>query len=229
MVTELFVPRRELIVPKPPTRIKLDMAFGVGAGTTLFDKSRYRSHGAITGAQWATGLHGYALDFIPATPSYVEIPATETQLDFTSQAFSIVARIRIDDLTAHRIVFCRGLYQVDGWYLYVWSNGALALYTNQSTKSQQTTSAAGAITTATWYTIGASRSGASAQVFRNGVDITSGAGAHIDPATSARSAKIGICDDKATSPFDGKIEFLRIFGGIALSTSEHLAYHNALA
>jgi len=64
MVTELLVPRPGLIVPRPPSYVKLDMAFGVGAGTKLFDRSRYRNHGAITGASWNSGgRHGYCLDF----------------------------------------------------------------------------------------------------------------------------------------------------------------------
>ena len=87
----------------------------------------------------------------------------------------------------------------------------------------------GDMVTGTWYTVGVSRDGAAARIYVNGVDEVRVEGTHINPLTSARSAKIGIHDDKASNPFDGQIEFLRIFGGIALSASEHLAYHNALA
>ena len=94
MSTKILLPRE--IIPPFHLRdfVKLDMAFGVGAGATLFDKSRYRSHGAIITATWAAGVHGYCLDFVLATPDFVTIPAAHTQLDFTAQAFSIVLRAR---------------------------------------------------------------------------------------------------------------------------------------
>ena len=99
MPVEVLLPKVKVPAYKMPTYVKLAEAFGVGAGTDLFDKSRFRSHGAITGAVWAAGLHGYCLDFDPTIPSYVEIPAAHTQLDFTSEDFSLIARIYIDDLS----------------------------------------------------------------------------------------------------------------------------------
>lgn len=227
-IAELLLPERRIPAPGPPSRIALDMAFGVGAGAILGDKSRYRSHGAITGATWATGLHGKCLDFNPATPSYVEIPASHTQLNFTSESFSIVIRIKVDDLSTIRNLFQRGLGPGDGYYWLIQMNGAMNFLTYAGAVGQTSASSVGSIATGNWYTVGISRTGASVRVYVNGVDDTSVAGVHIDPLTCARTAKIGIHDDKANRPFDGKIEFLRVFGGIALSASEHLAYHNAL-
>lgn len=229
MVSDLFIPRRDFIVPKMPSYVKLDMAFGIGAGAQLMDKSRYRSHGTISGAAWATGAHGRCLDFDPTEPSYVEIAAADsTQLDFTSEDFSIVCRVYIDDLTGYRWIFSRGITNGDGYEFRInITDGIPYLNTNQSGAVQ--TTVGGTLTTGVWYTLGVSRDGAAVKIYANGVDVTSTSGTHIDPATSARSAKIGIYDNKVAFPFDGKIEFLRIFGGIALSASEHLAWHNALA
>lgn len=229
MIHELLLPRVREPALILPSYVKLDMAFGVGSGTSLFDKSRYRSHGTITGADWATGAHGYCLDFDKSVPDYVEIDADYDQLDFTSDDFSMVMRAKIDSLAATVILFCRGLDDTDGYSWRVTSVGRLHFRTEQSGAGQPSYSAAGDIATDTWYTLGMSRDGASVKVYKNGVDITSVSATHIDPATSARSAKIGIYDDKLLLTFDGKIEFLRIFGGLALSDSEHLAWHNALA
>lgn len=229
MVTKLFVPERRIVVPKPPSYLKLDMAFAIGAGAKLMDKSRYRSHGTISGATWADGAHGRCLDFNPATPSYVEIPAAYTQLDFTSQKFSIIARIKVDALPAYQNILVRGVGNVDGYEWWILSNGRLDFRTNQLSASQLTYSNAGDITIGSWYTIGMSRDGANVKQYVNGVGTIGGAGTHIDPATCARSVHIGIANDGATAPFDGKIEFLRAFGGKALSESEHKAWHNALA
>lgn len=228
MVTELLLPRGKILRPKPPSRIKLDMAFGVGVGASLFDKSRYRSHGAITTATWAAGVHGYCLDFVAANPDFVEIPAAHTQLDFTTQDFSFIVRLKADDLTANVAIYYKGTHQVDGIFWLILSTGALDLYTNQLLARQRSFSSGGDIVVGNWYTVGISRDGASVKLFKNGVDVTFSAGAHINPTTCARSAKIGIRDNRINDPFDGKIEFLRIFGGIALTASEHLAYHNAL-
>jgi len=225
----LLLPKSRAPVPSRPSYEVLNMAFGVGAGAHLYDKSRYRSHGAITTATWAAGLHGYCLDFNPATPDYVTIPAAHTQLNFIAEDFSIVARINIDDLTTFRIVFQRGIANTDGYFYYIHNNGGQIVTTAQALAQQDSSSPAGDIVVGNWYTIGMSRSGASIRLHKNGVDTTVVAGVHINPATCARSAKIGIWDDLATFPFDGRIEFLRIFRGIALTTSEHLAWHNALA
>lgn len=229
MTIELLVPRPRLVVPKPKSYVKLDMAFGVGAGTTLYDKSRYRSHGAITGASWATGLHGKCLDFDSTIPSYVEIPAAHTQLNFTSEDFSIIARVYLDDLTDARAVFARGLrVNQDGYSVIINSSGGIEFWTFQDGAYQYTISTY-SINTATHYTIGVSRDGAVGKVFLNGVDITLACSGHKNPKTSSQNAYIGVVGDKVRYPFDGKMEFLRVFGGIALSASEHLAWHNALA
>lgn len=205
------------------------MAMDGASATKLFDKSRYRSHGTITGAAWATGLHGKALDFVGATPSYVEIAAAYDQLDFTSEDFSIIARIKADSLVIFPFVFTRGVYVVDGYEFYIRDAGNIRVRTNQASASQQTTSSAGGVVIGTWYTIGFSRSGEDVSLFIDGVEDTLTPGVHIDPKTSSRTAKIGIYDDKSSQALDGKIEFLRIFRGIALPASTHLAYHNALA
>lgn len=226
---ELLLPRVREPARRLPSYVVLDMAFGVGAGSTLFDKSRYRSHGDISGASWATGAHGYALDFNSATPDYVEISADYDQLDFTSEDFSLIMRIKPDVDNLETDLFIRGLYQVDGWRFLFNSSGRLLLQTFQSGVNQPTLENVKSISAGVWSTIGFSRHGASVQLYNGGVAVSQTPGTHIDPATSARSAKIGIYANKSNFPIDGKMEFLRIFRGVALSTSEHLAYHNALA
>lgn len=192
---------------------------------TLIDQSRYRSHGTITGAtytQLPSGL--WVLDFDPTIPSYVEIPAADTQLDFTSEDFSITARIYINDLSAGRTIFQRGLAGTDGYYFRVYPDGKILFQTNQAAATQYSNSANGSIVTGTGYTVGMSRSGADVSVYRDGADITTVFGTHIDPLSSSRTAKIGIYDDLTTIPFDGKIGFLRVYN-YALTAGQHLAEH----
>jgi len=227
MPTEIISPKDDLIGQRPPSRICLDMAFGVGAGTELKDKSRYRSHGAIVGADWADGLHGRCLDFVRANNDYVEIPASHTQLNFTSQDFSIVARVIFDAFPDNAVIFDRGAFNVDGYRFVVLSTGAMRLYTSQLV-TQNSGTGVGSVATGAWYTLGVSRAGANVRLYRNGVDITTIFGVHIDPLTCARRARIGSTSVAIDDLLDGKMEFLRIFGGIALAASEHLAWHRAL-
>lgn len=228
MVTKLFVPQRKIIVPRVDSHIVLDMAFDGASDSYLFDKSRYRSHGAISGAAWATGLHGKALDFDPTIPSYVEIPSAYTQLNFISEKFSIIMRVKIDDLTTYRVLFCRGEFNADGYEFFIHPSGFLYFRTYQSGVNQATRTDTGIII-GTRYTVGFSRDSADAVIYVNGVNKNYSAGTHINPTTSIRSARIGIRDNESSYPIDGEVEFIRIFKGIALSASEHLAYHNALS
>uniref|UniRef100_A0A6M3XQ34 Putative lectin/glucanase superfamily protein n=1 Tax=viral metagenome TaxID=1070528 RepID=A0A6M3XQ34_9ZZZZ len=226
----LLAPRPYLFAPAPkrPTVLKGDWRFGIGTGTKLPDLSRYRAHGTISGADWATGAHGKCLDFDSSVPDFVKIPASYTHLNFISEDFSIICRVYPDDISSQPELFGRGRNNNEGYYLWVYSNGAIYFRTNQSGARQDTISSAGDISTGAWYTVGVSRDGAAAAIYLNGVDVTATAATHVDPATCSRAAYIGVYDDEALLAFDGKIEFLRIFGR-ALPASEHLAYHNALA
>ena len=225
---ELLLPRvrePELILP---SYVKLDMAFGVGSGSILFDKSRYRSHGAITGAAWETGVHGFALDFIPGRPSIVTIDAAYDQLNFTSEDFSIIARINSYNLDATRVILSRGKGNVDGWYYTIRTTGQLRFYTDQSGASVNSRSSVGAIVIGTDYTVGISRTGSSVKIYVDGVEDTDTVGTHINPVTSARDFEIGYSTPDSYGAFDGLMEFLLIFGGISLPEKTHLAWHNAL-
>jgi len=224
--------QHELVSPRSDKSCVLDLAsplYYPSSKSKIYDRSGYGSHGTITGATWTRLPSGlWALDFNSATPDYVEIPADQTQLNFTSEAFSIIARIYIDDLTTSSWVFSRGHHSADGYYLFITPEGRMVILTNQLGTNQASQSTLGGITAGNWYTIGLSRDGTSIIPYRNGVDVHSIVGTHTDPATCARTAKIGIRDTLA-DPFDGKMEFLAIFSGVALSASEHEVWHNKLS
>lgn len=196
---------------------------------TWADLSRYKTHGAITTATWQRRPSGlYELDFVAATPDFVEV--TCPQLNFTSEDFSIVARINIDSLADARTVFCRGLINVDGYLFVVRATGGIRLYTSQTPTGQYSESAiAGgeAIEVGNSYTVGFSRTGDSVRVFKNGEDKTAVEGTHINPDSANRTAKIGVRNDLASWPYDGQISFLRVYKR-ALSAGEHLVMHNKL-
>jgi len=193
-----------------------DDAFGL----TIRDRSGNNNHGTITGATWTrlpSGLRCLSFD----GNDYVEM-ASSPALNFTSGDFSIIVWIYLDSLTIHRRLFSRGVYggAGDGYLFSVNNNGVLEFQSYQASAGVQTSqSAASQITTGSWYTVGLSRVGASVKLFKNGVNITSVAGTHVDPATCARTAKIGIYDDKTNNPWVGKIALVRIYNR-ALSAAQ---------
>lgn len=196
------------------------------------DSSGYSSDGDKAAANQPQGVAGdktaYAQDFNSANPDYIEIPAGHTQLNFTTHDFSMIVRVRVEDLTAQRELITRGSLLVDGYYWYIVSTGRVYFRTNQDGVIQTTNSAIGDITANTWHTVGMSRDGASVRLYADGVDINEVSGNHLDPANCIRSAKIGIYEDKIIHPFDGKIEFLGVFGGVALTPAFHKAFDQSI-
>lgn len=211
------------------TGIVLDV-FGQRGGAipdaaTLYDKSRYGSHGAITGAVWVQEPSGlWVLDYDSDIPSYVEIPAAHTQLNFTSGDFSIIARIKLDVLTDRVEIFSRRAFISQGYSFLILSNGMLLALTGIDTVSM---TSAGDITTGSHLTVGLSRTGTSIKLYIGGIDETAIPGVHADPLSATASAFIGIDASLVSYPLDGKMEFLRIFN-YALSPGQHLKAHEAL-
>jgi len=194
-------------------------------GSRAMDLSPSAAHGALTGFGSPAKRAFNGLQFTAATPSYIEIPASFTQLNFTSEDFSIIMRCRIDILDAHRHLFNRGSYKVEGYTILIVVGDDLRFRTHQLGEVQETVTGFGAIVIDTWYTFGFSRLGTSATIYSNGIDVTLTHGTHLDPTTCARTVKIGIEDDLTSNPFDGKLEFLYVWGRRELTAFEHQAIH----
>jgi len=199
-------------------------------GSRAMDLSPSGAHGRLYGFGSPAKRHISGLDFIAATPSYVEIPAAFTQLDFTSENFSIIARVYLDTAAGYRTIFQRGARNVDG-YRWLWHQDiGLAFLTSTFGVEPATYTNAGTLSAATWYTLGVSRNGALVTLYKNGVDFTAVQGDHTTIATSSRTAKIGSSDTVTEFPFDGKIEFLRVWKHKVLTELEHKAiYENPYA
>ena len=102
------------------------------------------------------------------------------------------------------------------------------VFTHQAAAEQLSRGAPGDWGTDEEVTIGFSRSGAVVTIYTNGFDTTDISGTHIDPDTCARSAKIGIYDDKSSFPFKGLFDMGWLFTR-HLSPQEHLNWHKRLA
>lgn len=205
----------------------LGFNFKEAQGAVLHDLSPYRTNGTISGADWVrNSKQTPMLDFVSSVPDYVEV--TCPQCDFTSGDFSVVMRVRVDSLAAGRHLACRGLTNTDGWQAYVWTDGTIYFRTTQSGANQNTDTAASTIIAGVTYTLGISRSGAAALIYVEGSDATDTAGTHIDPATSSRTLKLGVYDNKSSYPHDGLISALYIYNR-ALDAAEMGDAHEELS
>jgi len=211
----------------PELGTKLYVPFLPGGGDVLFDRSPYGAHGAISNAQW-TGPPDSFLEFDYTIPSYVEIPASYDQLDFTSGEFSIVMRVYVNTPRDFSRLLSRGRSSVDGHFFFMDHRGVLEFRTSQLGAAQRTWTDVGVVTNSSLQTIGLTRDGANVTLLRNGVDVTDTPGTHIDPATSARSFKIGVDRTLGGHGLDGKVQFLLI-AGRAFSVYDHQRWHRILS
>jgi len=175
------------------------------------------------GATWSK----YGRDFVAANKDYIEIPASSTQLNFTSEDFSFVFRVNLDAPLTDQALFCRGLLSTDGYELLLRLAGFIDFRTSQGGAFQFSSTAAGTLVAGSWVTLGLSRGGTSVRLYINGVDSTSTAGSHTDPATCTRSFKVGIRDNLTSNAFDGKIGDILVYSR-ALTAGDHLCFHQVL-
>lgn len=157
---------------------------------------------------------------------YVLIPASATQLNFTSGDFSIVMRVKPTDLSADNWLFDRAGAE-NGYFWFISAAGRMRFRTQQAGPVDQLTeSGVGDIAINTGYTVGISRAGTSVKIYKNGVDTTQTSGTHIDPVTVSTTALIGIFSNLTSFDFIGTISDVAAWER-SLSTAEHLVAHNA--
>jgi len=180
----------------------------------------------VTGATW--GPTGRIFD---GDDDWLTIPATSTQLDFTSSDFTIIMRLKLDLVgPARKDLFSAGMYTSFGYEFVIEADGMFRLRTNQSGAAQHTNSAAGAVTTDTWYTLGVSRAtGATAtHVYRNGVDATATTQSMLNPVSATIVRKVGGYYDSAVYEIDGIVSDVLAYNR-SLSAGEHMDIHNCLS
>lgn len=195
--------------------LTLEEATG-GNGDYVYDRAKphHRSelHGATIG--WTLMPSGLmVIDCTPASPDWIDCPAAATgDLDFIAGDFSMAMWANVDDLTANRMLLCRGLLDTDGWHCSLLMNGSIVFYTSQVAAHQSSLSAAGEVVVGSSYLIGFTREGGSIRIYKNGVDVTDTVGAHLNPVTANRELQIGIYNGVG-SPWDGQFWRPRIWGG----------------
>ena len=152
-----------------------------------------RSHDAYglsltpTGAFWTPD--GWYFDGVDDEITGLE--AVTSHLDFTTEDYSVVARIRYNDNSATQHIVSRFQWNQSGWALWLGASQQVQVYTFQAGVNQQSLTPAGTLAHGGVYTIGFSRQGASIRVYVDGVDVTVTAASHVDNVTANRKLGIG--------------------------------------
>jgi len=193
-------------------------------GSSFADRSAYGHLCTVTGALWTP--HGRDFD----GDDYIELTddgVATSPLNFTSGNFTIMVWLKISVLDATRVIYQRGLYNTDGFYWMLLSNGDLDSYSNQADANQRNLSTVGDIVVDEIALVTLVRTGTAITMYKNTDLLTLATTTAItDPATCSRTAKIGVHDDKAQRFWKGSMGEFWIYNR-ALTPLE--IQHNFLA
>jgi len=191
-----------------------------GAGTPTQDVARPHHPLILRGATIAWGQVALSnltyINLDSDTPDFIDcLGASCVDLDFIGDDFAMTCWVHSTGLVGGRAIMYRGVQGVDGWGWFVRATGQQRFETNQAAAVYQyTQSPAGDVLINAWWLLGMSRSGASVQLFKNGIEVTDPdeTGAHVNPLTSARDLHIGIADNEVLYPWRGYKWNPRIWG-----------------
>ena len=148
-------------------------------------------------------------------------------LNYTSESFSFSYWVNFNSFTTNAsgqgpIVFYKGAFNNRGYYVQQGLSG-FTFTTNQS-GSAQFTSGGGVNTLGVWYYVAITRNGTSVRIYVNGVDTTTSAGNHINPASSSENFRLAVY--AASIYMNGKISNFASYNR-ALTPTEILQNYNA--
>lgn len=175
--------------PRYNQDLVLDPHFIEGTGSATLDWAKpHHVISLATPVTWTALANDLmTLLFNPVTPDrLVILAAASTDLNFTSGAFSGAMWI-YPHAYGNRYVMMKGAAGT-GWSFWIVSSSPyLAFTTEQAGPAYQTSQGGAGLALNAWQLIGFTRSGASGRLYLNGVDTTTIAATHINPASSAAS------------------------------------------
>ena len=177
--------------------ILLDLPFREGIGIITQDVAKPHHPVTLVNTPTWTALDSGLMTLnLNGTNEYLQcVGASCTDLDFTSGDYSLGGWLNWTVNEFSQIVIARYELSVSGWELYLTQAGALNYLTIRHHHAAGATTRTAAFslgwTPGTPFFFGMSRSGASAQFYRNGVAVATTSDVLIDPETSAEDLVIG--------------------------------------
>lgn len=165
----------------------------------------------------ATGQTGPAVG-LDGAASYISV-AHHADLTVTSEDFTIVVKRRFQSLASDVRFFCKGSESVDGYDLWLNTNGRLYIQTNVAGAYDWTSTSNDAIVVDTDYVIHVTRSGTVCKIYLNGIDKTVYSASHRDPVTNTRTLYLD-CYDTLAFKLAGIDYWSRFYKGKAFTATE---------
>jgi hypothetical protein len=190
--------------------------------------------GTAVGSGWTADNRrwGAGALMFDGTSDYINTGATAIpRFNFTSQDFSIEGwfKFNLTSGTGIQDLAGNGTYTSRG-YFFNWygSDRKIHFQTNGVSGSRITTSKVDPFKFGEWSHIAVARSGTSARIYVNGIDVTETAASHENPVTTGDYFIIGAWPQNpaAGNWFNGSLDSLRVYSR-ALSANEVLSNYNA--
>ncbi len=191
---------------------------------TVVDKSAYGTPFTLASAPYWTPL-GWVMD--GADDEILATAALTTHLDFTSEDFSGIIRVKHQDSASANTLMIRSFWNQSGWEFVIDTSEAVLLYTCNPGVNPVTYTANSTVVDGEIYTIGFSRTGAAVKIYVNGIDKTDTAGTHTNPGASDRILGIG-SDGYSNNELKGTMKLVAMWSR-GLAPQEHADMHQIMS
>jgi hypothetical protein len=182
------------------------------------DLTPYGNHGTNYGA--TVGSDYTTFD---GSNDYVEV-ADNAVLNITGD-ITLSAWVYRNSIGSEDDIIVRGQHVVSGWRVFISGVNDIRYSTYQSGFFQETHSS-NTIAAGQWFHIVATRTGATGKLYLNGAECSySQQNSHINPTAVNRALRIGAYGD-GTSPFDGRVDDVRVYNRALSATEIQTLYAN---
>lgn len=202
----------------PPTdyanRYKFNGDFTDATGNN--NGSGVASPGFTTGED---GITNHALA-VNGTSQYVNCGSAA---NFTTTSFSLSLWVKATSFANSPVVAYKGMFQVNGWYVQVGTDGSVncVLNTSGAFTSFNTVGSSHALVTGTWANVAVVVNGTVGKIYINGLDSTMHSDSLVAPASSSDAFLIGCYTTSVSVPFAGAIDDVQPYSR-ALTSAEPL-------
>ena len=213
-------------------QLLLSLPFREGTGVLTKDvaKPQHQDVDLVGPPTWTRIGSGLGVLDLNGATDYLDCPAANTlDLAFTSEDYSITCWVYPQASVQSRMVIAKYALDIDGWELYLYTNGAHEYLTLRHHHAPDRTGCySDDWASDAWHFMGITRSGAYPLHYRNGreIDVTYDVGGLLDPdAAAARDLVVGCRFTKDADWYTGQMWDPRVWLG-ALSPVQMMALFN---
>ena len=173
------------------------------------DLSKYPHVITDTNITWEKVGKIYVAKYEPTRDSKITVPHNES-ITFTNHGFSGLMWVYLTALNDNDRFMIKGAFEVRGWAWFYYGT-YMIIETYQAAARQTSRTDANIVTLNEWQLIGFTRNGASARLYRNGVDVTTTVGVHINPVYATDDLIIGNVDitNRGLTGYESRARIIR--------------------